>query len=161
MKRQTTGYLRTIITYKTFMGLMELFFGVYIYNIYQRSPENVFATLAGELHFNLENFFVKFAVDKAEMLGADRVMGIIAILIIFCVFNLIEAWGLHLKRRWAEWLTVCGTGALIPFEIWDLVVRPAFLTVVVIIVNTLIVYYLARHRELFHGRKEELTGRAG
>ena len=155
MKRKTTGYLRMIITYKTIMGLVELFFGIYIYRVWQRSPDQVFTTIATEMGFDLDNFFVHFAVEKAEMIGADRVMGVITILILFCVFNLIEAWGLHLKRRWAEWLTVCGTGALIPFEVWELVKRPAVMTLVVLIINSLIVYYLAKHKELFHSRREE------
>lgn len=155
MKRKTTSYLRFIITYKTIMGLVELFFGVYIYRVFQRSPERVFATIAEELGFNLNNFFVNFAVEKAELIGADRVYGVISILILFCVLNLIEAWGLHLKRTWAEWLTVFGTGALIPFEIWELILRPAFMTFVILVINSFIVYYLAKHRELFHSRREE------
>jgi uncharacterized membrane protein (DUF2068 family) len=70
------------------------------------------------------------------------------------VLNLTEAWGLHLKRKWAEWLTVVATGILVPFELYKVVVRVTFFKVVILVVNTAIVYYLADNRKLFSRKRE-------
>ncbi len=68
---------------------------------------------------------------------------------------LLEAWGLHRRRIWAEWLTVIVTGSLIPFEIHHLVVHPSLGKVLTLVANVAIVIYLLRHRWLF------LPGRIG
>lgn len=57
----------------------------------------------------------------------------------------IEGTGLWLRQRWAEWVTVCATASLVPFELWKLVwhtPRHAWLLVLVLAVNCAIVAYL-------------------
>lgn len=68
---------------------------------------------------------------------------------------LFEAWGLHRRRVWAEWLTVIVTASLIPFEIHHLAVHPSIGKVITLVLNVAIVVYLLRHRWLF------LPGRIG
>ena len=54
--------------------------------------------------------------------------------------------------RWAEWLTVIGTGALIPYEVYEIFKSFLFIKVLVLVINCLIVYFLAKHKELFKRR---------
>jgi len=68
---------------------------------------------------------------------------------------LLEAWGLHRRRVWAEWLTVIVTASFIPFEIHHLAMRPSVGKVITLVLNVAIVIYLLRHRWLF------LPGRIG
>jgi uncharacterized membrane protein (DUF2068 family) len=65
------------------------------------------------------------------------------------MLNLIEAYGLHKRLRWAEWLTVFATGLLIPFEVYEVWRRFSLLGVAVLVLNIAIVIYLAKHKELF------------
>src|SRR4051812_18609348 len=67
----------------------------------------------------------------------------------------VEAWGLHRRRVWAEWLTVIVTSSLIPFEIYHLANHPSLGKVLTLVANVAIVIYLLRHRWLF------LPGRIG
>lgn len=148
-------FLRLIILYKFLMGIFELVLSVHMYRLFKKDPAVVFTEMAGYLSLDRENIFVGFFMEKAEALGTDTVLAIIIVIFLFGVFNEIEAWGLHLKRRWAEWLTVCATGILIPFELYEFVKSLSPVTFVVMVINTLIVYYLARHKELFKSRSEE------
>ena len=91
---------------------------------------------------------------QAEEFGENFVLGTVLVLSTFSVLNLVEAFGLHLRRRWAEWMTVIGTGVLIPYEFYLMVRDFSALKVLVLIINSLIVYYLARHRELFSKKGE-------
>jgi uncharacterized membrane protein (DUF2068 family) len=53
-----------------------------------------------------------------------------------------EAYGLWRGRRWAEWLGA-GSGAIyVPFEIYEVATRPAWLGVAALIVNVAVVGYL-------------------
>jgi uncharacterized membrane protein (DUF2068 family) len=53
-----------------------------------------------------------------------------------------EGTGLLLRKRWAEYFTIITTGALIPFEIYELARHFTIVKLVVTIVNVLIVWYL-------------------
>ncbi len=74
-------------------------------------------------------------------------VGIAAIVVAGVMF--LEAWGLHRRRSWAEWLTVIVTSSLIPFEIVHLVDHPSLGKVITLVANVAIVVYLLRHRWLF------------
>ena len=54
-----------------------------------------------------------------------------------------EGIGLLLRKRWAEYLTIVTTGALIPLEIYELARHFTPVKLAVTIINVLIVWYLA------------------
>ena len=88
-------------------------------------------------------------LKKAGALHKSTVVGLTLVVLIFGVFNLVESYGLHLRRRWAELLTVYATALLIPFELYEVVRDITVLNTAVLVVNSAIVYYLAKHKELF------------
>ena len=57
--------------------------------------------------------------------------------------ELVEGVGLWLDQLWAEYLTVIATSLLIPFELHELAIRPSLWKAGGILVNVLIVLYLA------------------
>jgi uncharacterized membrane protein (DUF2068 family) len=67
----------------------------------------------------------------------------------FAAFLLLEAWGLWHRRVWAEVLTIVATSLLIPVEVYELCRHPGFGKVLTLLVNMLVVLYLARHHYLF------------
>jgi Predicted membrane protein len=54
----------------------------------------------------------------------------------------VEGTGLWLQRRWAEYLTVVTTGALVPFELYELAHRLTVLRSLALAVNLAAVVYL-------------------
>ena len=58
--------------------------------------------------------------------------------------ELVEGVGLWLDQLWAEYLTVIATSLFIPFELYELVIRPSLGKAGGILINVLIVLYLAR-----------------
>lgn len=69
--------------------------------------------------------------------------------IVFAGFILVEAWGLWNRRIWAELLTIVATSLLIPVEVYEICRHPGLGKVATLLVNALIVLYLARHHYLF------------
>jgi len=65
----------------------------------------------------------------------------------------VEAWGLHRRRVWAEWLTVIVTSSLIPLEIYEIATDATIGKLVALVVNAAIVLYLLRHRWLFKPKR--------
>ena len=86
------------------------------------------------------------ALGCAEGLGTKRIHIVMAITLCYIAVVLTEGIGLWMRRAWAEWLTVIATASLIPFELWELIVRPfdrKLLVLGTLIVNVTIVCYLA------------------
>jgi uncharacterized membrane protein (DUF2068 family) len=67
-------------------------------------------------------------------------------------FSLFEAWALSQGHWWGPWIVVAATASLLPFEVVAIVRHPHVVRVVLLALNLLIVWYLARkamreHRE--------------
>jgi uncharacterized membrane protein (DUF2068 family) len=69
--------------------------------------------------------------------------------IFFAAVEAVEGLGLALHKRWAEYLTVLATGALIPVEVAEIVRRPTLLRVGALVLNLAIVGWLAYRKRLF------------
>jgi uncharacterized membrane protein (DUF2068 family) len=61
----------------------------------------------------------------------------------------VEAVGLWLGLRWAEYLTFVATTVLVPFEVYEIVRRPTALKAITLVVNLAIVVYLIYAKRLF------------
>ena len=55
----------------------------------------------------------------------------------------VEAWGLHRRRRWAEWLVVVASGLLLPVEVFELAQGIRITRVLLLGINLAIVTYLS------------------
>jgi uncharacterized membrane protein (DUF2068 family) len=62
-----------------------------------------------------------------------------------------EGVGLAMRRRWAEYLTVLATSALIPFEAFEVVQHATPFRVGALLLNLAVVGYLAYRKRLFVG----------
>jgi uncharacterized membrane protein (DUF2068 family) len=79
--------------------------------------------------------------------GALREVGIG--LLAFGILEGIEAVGLWLMKRWAEYLTFIATTVLLPLEIYEIIHRGTLLKVIGFIVNVAVVVYLLYAKRLF------------
>jgi uncharacterized membrane protein (DUF2068 family) len=61
----------------------------------------------------------------------------------------VEAVGLWLMKRWAEYLTFIVTASLLPFEVYELTVKVSPFKVIALIINIAIVVYLLLAKRLF------------
>jgi uncharacterized membrane protein (DUF2068 family) len=66
--------------------------------------------------------------------------------IVYAVVFAIEGAGLISRRTWAEWLTVGVTASFVPLEVYELLHRPGPAKAAALMLNLLIVAYLARRR---------------
>ncbi len=67
----------------------------------------------------------------------------------YALLEAVEAVGLWLGKRWAEYLTFAATIVFVPFEILDLTRRVTVLSVLTLLINVAIVAYLLIAKRLF------------
>jgi uncharacterized membrane protein (DUF2068 family) len=78
----------------------------------------------------------------------------------YAALFLIEAIGLWMQKRWAEWLTVIATATLIPPEIYECFAHPSVMLFVLLAVNVCVVWLLAtrlRHELALDARQRAST----
>ena len=71
--------------------------------------------------------------------------------ILYALLEGTEGVGLAMRRRWAEYLTVLATGALIPFEVFEVIDHVTLFRVGALLLNLAVVGYLAYRKRLFVG----------
>jgi uncharacterized membrane protein (DUF2068 family) len=77
--------------------------------------------------------------------GALRATGILALF--YCAVLFTEGIGVYMQKRWAEFLMIFATGALIPLEIrhvWHRLIfhRPTLAPILLLLANCFIVWFL-------------------
>ncbi len=140
---KSEGFLKLIIFYKTVTGILEIVLSLSFLRFFKGNHVDPFMRLALSLGLDTDNRLVGALLKKAGALHKSTVVGLTLVVFIFGVVNLVESYGLHLRRRWAELLTVYATGLLIPFELYEVVRGITALNTAALVVNCAIVYYLA------------------
>jgi uncharacterized membrane protein (DUF2068 family) len=72
--------------------------------------------------------------------------------ILYGVLEVVEAVGLMLRRRWAEYLVLAATVAFLPLEIDEMLRKPTPLKALTLLINLAIAGYLIWRKQLFLAR---------
>lgn len=126
----TKGVLALIAAF----GLHELAGG----NIH-RSVES----LVQRLHLNPASHYSGVVVGELSAISYSNLTLVAMGAFAYAVVRFIEAYGLWHELAWVEWFALLSSALYIPFEVFELIVNPGVLSVIVIAVNSVIVGYLA------------------
>lgn len=88
-------------------------------------------------------------VDHLFSLSSGTLKLVGAAVTVYAVVQALEAVGLWLMKRWAEYLAFVATTALLPLEIFELTKRLSPLKVVTIVINVAVCVYLLLAKRLF------------
>ena len=134
-----------IAVFKIFKGVLLLALGVGLLR-HQAGLVGWLVDLAHRIHVDPDGRHLGRALQTVATLQGGRLEAIKLAVFIYAAVFLTEGTGLLLARRWAEYFTVGVTASLIPLELFELARRPDWLRGAVLIVNVLIVWYLASGR---------------
>lgn len=141
--------LRLIIVWKAIKAALLFALGIGAFAVVHRDVEALAHTFVVWLGLDVGHPYVAKVLRKLAGLTPQRITLIgIGAIVYSCVLTA-EAWGLHQRKVWAEWLVVGLTSALIPLEVYELFHRASVGKVIALIVNIAVVMYLLRHRWLF------------
>lgn len=157
--RKGERFLKFIIIYLGLLGLFEIILAASLLTFFdgQRAAES-FTTIAVSLNLDPDNRLISSTIEQASALGGNTIVALAIFVFAIGVLNCFEAAGLHYRYKWAEWLTVVTIGIFIPFELYEVLKGASFLKVAILVLNTVVVYYLGKHKELF-GKKARAKAR--
>ncbi|WP_236655936.1 DUF2127 domain-containing protein [Streptacidiphilus jiangxiensis] len=88
-------------------------------------------------------------LEKAFAVASTKLWLLGIVLAAYAVLEGVEAVGLWLARRWAEYLTLVATTVLLIPEVWELTHRVTVFKVTALVVNVAVVVYLLYAKRLF------------
>ncbi|HLX51133.1 MAG TPA: DUF2127 domain-containing protein [Streptosporangiaceae bacterium] len=89
---------------------------------------------------DIQTFFT-FSIRSLDLIGVA--------IAAYAVLEGVEAIGLWLGKRWAEYLTFVATVVFIPFEVYELTGTISWLKIVALVINVAIAVYLLLAKRLF------------
>lgn len=92
---------------------------------------------------NPERHYMRLFIEGVARATHHHVGEIAAIGLAYAVARFIEAYGLWREKHWAEWFAVISAGMYLPLELTHFGRHPSLFNAGVILVNMLIILYLA------------------
>jgi len=137
-------YLKLIALFKIGHGVLLLLLGISLLflNARTRWMDFLSSWTADELLMQ-HSKAVDYLLSKLQAIlagGVLRATGFLALFYAAVLFT--EGIGVYMQQRWAEWLMIFATAALIPLEVWHTWHHPSLAAVVILIVNCFIVWFL-------------------
>ena len=153
MAKKKEGILKLIIAYKAVWGISEMLIEALFYRLISANRDEPFRALANAMRLDPDNGLAGYFIENADSFDSNLLFALAGVIFILGATNALESWGLHKRQRWAEWLTVIATSMLIPYEAYHVITSFGLVKLSILVINVLIVYYLAKHKELFKSRK--------
>ncbi len=137
-------YLKIIAVFKILKGVLLLSVGISLLFLNSRTNWlDAISDWAGDelaLVHSRPALYLLNQLQHAVAGGQLRVTGLVSLFYAAVLFT--EGTGVYLQQRWAEFLMIFATAALIPFEVHHLWHRPSTIAALVLAANCAIVWFL-------------------
>lgn len=134
--------VRLIAVFKFVKAALLIAIGVGALRLVHQDIRHVVHVVVRSLHLDENGRYVHHAIASVTGLTPHRLRQIGFGFFFYSALFLVEGTGLWLDKRWAEYLTIVSTGALIPLEFIELVRHFTATRIIVLILNIAIVIYL-------------------
>jgi uncharacterized membrane protein (DUF2068 family) len=144
--------LRAVASLELAKGLIVMLAGFGVLSLRHHDVWGVADSLLYLLHINPDRHFARLFLDWADKVTDTRLLIIAVMAMAYSLLRFVEAYGLWRERAWAEWLALVSGALYVPFEVWDLVRKPTWIRAGVLVINLLVVSYMAYLRMREHRR---------
>ena len=140
---QVKSGLRVVSIFEATKGLFVLLAGfgllAYIHTNLHLAAEQ----LVRHFHLNPASRYPRIFLDLADNVTDAQLWVLALSALLYAVIRFVEAYGLWLQRRWAEWFGLFAGAIYVPIEIFEVARKVTWPRVSLLIVNAAIVVYLA------------------
>ena len=134
--------LRTVATIEALKGLVALAAGSGLLTLLGRDGEMIATQLVHRLHLNPAHHYPHVFIEAMRNLSDTNLLLIAGGAALYSAIRCVEAYGLWLARRWAEWLAAVSGGIYIPYELYHVFRHATVVNVGALAVNLVIVGYM-------------------
>ncbi|HET9086885.1 MAG TPA: DUF2127 domain-containing protein [Acidobacteriaceae bacterium] len=142
-KSEHRRWLVIIGALKLLKGVLFIGLGFALLRMLHRDFYMVALRVSEALRLDPERIAVSKLLEKATLLDVHRLKQMSALIFAYACLDFIEGTGLVLEKRWAEYFTLVLTTAFLPLEAIKLAYHPNRWTFLLLLINVLLVVYLA------------------
>lgn len=135
--------VRIVAVVEAAKGVLVLGAGLGLFTLVHRDVQAIAERIVEHFHLNPASRYPRILLDAAGALTDERLVALAMGAIAYSTARFIEAYGLWMQRRWAEWFAVVAGGLYIPVEIYEVARRVTWIRFGLLAVNVAIVAYLA------------------
>lgn len=136
-----------IAIFEAVKGAIGLIAGFGILSLINSNIAEFAEDFVGFLHLNSEGRLAHRIVETITRLNPSNIKIFFVLSLVYATVRFVEAYGLWRLRAWAEWFAIISGSAYIPIEIYELIHKPTFFRLGVLIVNVAVVIYLYSFRK--------------
>jgi len=143
MHYSDTRAVRVIAFIEAAKGVIVLLAATGILAFIHADWNELAARLVRLSHLNPASKYPHIFLDVVSHLQEPRLLWLAAGAATYSLLRLVEAYGLYRERAWAEWLALIASGLFIPAEINEIIRRPSYLSLTVLMINLAIFAVMA------------------
>jgi uncharacterized membrane protein (DUF2068 family) len=136
-------WILLIAIFKLLKGISLVIVGFGLLKLVHRDVATVVEHWIEVLRVDPENRFIHRALLRIFNVTPKQLKELSAGTFVYSAIFLTEGIGLLARKHWAEYMTLISTGLFIPLEAYEIYRHFTLLKVAVLVVNVLIVWYLA------------------
>jgi len=148
--RPSITALRSIALFEGGKGILVLLVGLGLLSLIHHDVQRLAEELVAHCHLNPARHYPRIFIHAAANVTDARLQILAAAALLYALLRLVEAYGLWRSRTWAKWFGVLTGGIYIPLELYDLFYHGTGANLFLLLVNILVVAYLAstlRHEQ--------------
>src|SRR5215813_1010266 len=134
--------LMLIAVFKLLKGLALLAIGIAVHMLANKDLISEAQRWADFFRVDPHNHFLNLFLEKLTNIDPHKLRALSVGTFFYSALFHTESVGLFLRKRWAEFLTIVSTAALIPLEVYEIFQHPTFTRVFLLLVNIAVVVYL-------------------
>ncbi len=135
--------VRTIALFEAAKGALVLLAGLGLLALVHRDVQAFAERLVRLSHLDPASHYPHIFIDAARQVTDARLWALAGAATAYALVRGVEAYGLWLERRWAEWFALVSAGLYVPVEVYEVWHRASWLKAGVLVTNLLVIAYLA------------------
>lgn len=141
-KRERTLTIHLISIEKTIKAVILIVVGLKLLTLVDRDVHAWASDFVSRHGIDVGNRFVHAALQRLVGITNSQIITFGVVALVYSAVLLVEATGLWLQKRWAEYLTAIGTSLLLPLELYEMYERFTWVRIAIFVINVFIVWYL-------------------
>jgi uncharacterized membrane protein (DUF2068 family) len=134
--------VRAVATLELTKGIAVALAGLGVFTMRHRDIWRITESFLEFFHVNPYHHYVGIFINLVYRISDIHLWKIALIAAIYVTLRFIEAYGLWHLRPWAEWLAIASGSIYVPFEVADLLKRPDWFRLLIVVINVGIVLYM-------------------
>ncbi len=128
--------------YKLFEGCALVLLGFGVLRMLHRDIQPLLLHWVHVLRVDPDNRYIHRLLEKAFSVNPRQLRELSVGTFLYAILRFLEGFGLILRKRWGEYLTVVATGVFIPLEIYEIYRHLTWMRLAVFAINVATLWYL-------------------